>query len=407
MIINKAFKVELDPNNEQRTLLLKCAGVARFSWNWALQRRMDEYAATGTSPNYFVQNPQLNAVKRQEFPWMLEVSKAIPESSIRDLDKAYQNFFRLVKQGKKGFPRFKSRKNGIGSFRMHADIRVFNSAIQLPRLGKIRLKEHGYIPTEGIKILSATCSEKAGRWFVGITCEVEIPEPEVGTGDPIGIDLGIKTLVVTSDGREFANPKALGKAQNKLRRAQRILSRRKKGSQNRDKAKQRVAKIHYRIANIRRDTLHQITSAIVKAKDKPSIIVLEDLNVHGMVKNHKLARAISDVGFAELRRQIEYKSKWHGIEVLIAPRFFASSKTCHVCGTINNELTLANRNWYCDCGAYHDRDFNAAKNLASLALPLDRREVACGDRISPALAGNDRRSRNHARAGDQWRVKTL
>lgn len=371
MEIFRAFKVELDPNNVQRTAFLKHAGAARFAWNWGLARRKAEYEKTGKSSNAIEQYHQLTVLKKTDFPWLYEVSKAAPQEALRDLDKAYQNFFRRVKAGKKpGFPKFKSRKNGIGSFRLTDTIHVDNDRIKLPRIGWLRLKEHGYIPTDGIHILSATVSESAGRWFVSVLCRQEI-EVIRATGEPVGVDLGIKELAVVSDGRRFENPKALRKAQTKLKRLQRELSRRKKGGKNREKTRRKFAKVHQRIANIRRDTLHKATSAIVaKTKpdsERPSVVVIEDLNVSGMLANHCLAQAISDVEFAELRRQLEYKSVWNGSEVMLADRFFPSSRLCRHCGRINSELKRSDRTWTCDCGAVLDRDLNAAINLKNLA----------------------------------------
>lgn len=381
MEILRAYKVEIDPNNVQRTALLKHAGAARFAWNWGLARRKQEYEETGKSSNAITQHRQLNELKKTDFLWMYDVSKAAPQEALRDLDKAYQNFFRRVKKGGEtpGFPKFKSRKNGIGSFRTTGAIHVENARIKLPRIGWLRLKEHGYIPIDGIHVLSVTVSESAGHWFVSVQCRQEI-EVAQATGEPVGVDLGIKELAVVSDGQRFENPKALRKAQSKLKRFQRELSRRKKGGKNREKTRQKIAKAHQRIANIRRDTLHKATSDIV-AKTKPdskrpSVVVLEDLNVSGMLSNHCLAQAISDVGFAEFRRQLEYKSVWYGSDLMLADQFFPSSRLCRHCGCINSELKLSDREWTCDCGAILDRDLNAALNLKSLAVPSVRRKQA-------------------------------
>ena len=381
MKITRGYKVKLDPNNIQRTLLMQCAGTARWAWNWGLGRRKQEYEETGSSSNAIDQHKQLNALKADEFPWLYNYSKRIPQESLRDLDKAYQNFFRRVKNGneKKGFPRFKSRKRGIGSFRLTGAIRVEDGRIRLPRIGWLRLKEHDYIPTEEIHILSATVSEKAGRWFVSVQCQEEI-EVTPATGEPIGVDLGIKTMAVCNDGREFKNPKALRKAQRKLARLQRELSRRKKGGQNWKKTKAKIGRLHYRIASIRQDALHKATSSICATTkpddERPAIVAIEDLNVSGMLKNHCLAKAIADVGMREFRRQIEYKTPWNGEHLFIADRFFPSSRLCPNCGCINSELRLFDRTWICDCGAAHDRDRNAACNLRDLAIrTLSSRET--------------------------------
>lgn len=242
-------------------------------------------------------------------------------------------------------------------------------------------------------MLSATVSEKAGRWYVSVQVQEEHPEPLIATGEALGVDLGIKTLATLSDGRTFENPKALRKRLNALRRTSRRHSRKKKGSQNRKKAQHRLAKIHARIANIRKDALHKVSSAIVaKTKpdsERPACIVLEDLNISGMLKNRKLSRAIADVGMSELRRQIEYKAFFAGSRVVIVSQWEPSSKTCSCCGTVRETLGLGERVFVCeDCGYVTDRDYNAAKNLAQLA----EAEVstmsyigiyACGHRVRP------------------------
>ncbi len=221
MEIFRAYKAELDLNNKQCTVLLRHASVARFTWNWGLARRVQEYKETGRSSNAIEQHRQLNALKKTKFPWMYDVSKCAAQEALRDLDKAYQNFFRRVKNGngKPGFPKFKSKKRGTSSFRLNGAIHVEDDQVRLPRIGWLRLKERGYIPTEGVHVLSATVSEKVGRWFVSILCREEI-EVSQETGEPIGVDLGIKAMAVTSNGEEFENPKALHKAQRKLTRLQ-------------------------------------------------------------------------------------------------------------------------------------------------------------------------------------------
>ena len=390
MEIFRAYKVELDLNNKQRALLVQCAGAARWTYNWGLSRRIQEYEDTGKSSNAIEQNRQLNALKKTEYPWLYNYSKSIPQLALQNLDKAYKNFFRRVKSGdkQKGFPRLKSRKRGIGSFGFTGSILVKNERIRLPRVGWLRLKEPGYIPTEGIHTLSATVSEKAGHWFVSILCRKEI-DVSYAIGSPVGVDLGIKEMAVCSDGQRFENPKPLRRAQKELSRLQRRLARKERGSKNREKAKAKLAKAHCRIANIRKDSLHKATSAIVaKTKpdnERPSAIVLEDLNVSGMMKNHKLARAISDVGFYEFRRQLEYKSKWCGSDIIIADRFFPSSKLCAACGLVNGELTLKDRTWTCECGTVHDRDLNAAINLSLLATNTASSAGidACGEKVRP------------------------
>jgi putative transposase len=358
----RAYKTEIDVNNKQKTLLLQHLGCARKAFNWALNKKKEAFDTKTKIPNAIELHRELNQLKKIEFPWFYQSSKSAPQNALRDCDKAFANFFTRCKKkvkGKKGFPKFKSRKNPKQSFRLDGTIRVEANHIQLPRIGKIRLKETDYLPADQ-KILSATISRQANRWFVSI--QVESPEREAkpANREALGIDLGIKTLATCSDGTTFENPKALRKNLKKLKRKQRQLSRKKKGSNNREKAKHNLAKLHYRIANIRRDCLHKITSSIVQ---KANVIVLEDLKIGNMLKNHHLAQAISDVGMSEFRRQIEYKAKWAGRTVVLAPTFFPSSKLDHKSGKVNRELKLSDRVIHHDDGSKTDRDLNAAINL--------------------------------------------
>jgi transposase len=258
----RGYKAELDLNNAQKTGCLQHAGAARWSYNWGLKRKKEVYEQTGKTISAMELHKGLNALKQTSISWMYNVSKAAPQESLRDLDKACKNFFRTVKQTKDrkwGYPRFKSKKNGINSFRLTGAIHVFEDAIQLPRLGTLRLKEHGYLPVNA-HILSATVSHQAGRWYVSVQVSEEQPEPIAATNDPIGIDLGVKVLATISDGRTIPGPKAHKRGLSHLRKANKRLHRRKKGSKNRKKAAQQVARIHARIAHIREDALHQATT---------------------------------------------------------------------------------------------------------------------------------------------------
>ena len=411
MKIVRGYKTELDLNDRQRTACAKHAGAARYAYNWGLRRKIDVYEATGKSPTAMDLHRELNALKKTELAWMYEVSKCAPQEALRDLDRAFAHFFRRVglkQQGKLkgpvGFPRFKSRKAGLGSFRLTGSIHVFEDSIQLPRLGRLRLKERGYLPTSGVRILSATVSERAGRWFVSVQVEEEVPEPRPGRGEPLGVDLGVKTLATCSDRICYENPKALEGAQKKLRRLQRKLARQQKGSRNREKTRRRIACLHYRIANLRRDTLHKATSDILARtkpdSQRPRAVVLEDLNVSGMLCNHHLARAIADVGMHEFGRQVRYKATWSGSEVVVADRWYPSSKRCSACGQIKDQLALSERVYECDCcGLVLDRDLNAARNLAQLVPTVSSTERvpsqaaswaaprtnACEENAKPAL----------------------
>jgi len=360
MQIQKAYRTELDPNNVQRTHLLKHAGCARYAYNWALNRVKEKTS----KPNAMQLHRELNAAKKTDFPWMYEVSKAAPQESLRDLQKAFKNFFRGCKEGQKvGFPKFKSKNRGIGSFRLTGSVHVEDRRIKLPRLGWLRLKESGYIPQDA-HVLSVTVSEKAGHWFVSALVQEEI-EPQESTGEVLGIDLGIKSLATCSDRTVYENPKALSRYEKKIKRLQRhMMKRQQKGSKNRKATQRRIAKLWMRIGNIRKDAIQKATSEIVKTK-RPSLIVLEDLNVRGMVKNHCLAKSIHDASMRQFRATLEYKQEWAGWEVEHADRFYPSSKTCSCCGAIRDDLTLADRLFVCyTCDNKIDRDLNASINLS-------------------------------------------
>jgi putative transposase len=404
MIILRAYKTELDPTCHQVEQLLQHAGCARWAYNWGLRKKIESYKATGKSPSAIDLHRELNSLKGKAveeggIPWMYESSKCAPQEALRNLDAAYKSFFRRCKTGakKKGFPRFKLRKNGVGSFRLTGSIRASETHVQLPILGELRLKEHGYLPVENVKIMSATVSEQAGRWFVSLQVEQEIADPELKASHVVGVDVGIKHLAVTSDGEIFDNPKALGKAQRTLRIRQKAVNRKVKGSANRRKAVARVAKVHHRVANIRKDAIHKMTTSIAKSA---STIVVEDLNVSGMLKNHCLARALSDASLSEIHRQLAYKSKWYGAELRKADRFYPSSKRCSGCGEVKATLGLDERTYRCEeCGLVIDRDLNAAINLKLWPI------VASASACCPGSSGRVRKSATKLLVGQELRRK--
>ena len=397
MLLVRGYKTELDLNDRQRTACIRHAGAARFAYNWALARKKAAYQSTGKSPSAIDLHRELNALKKTELGWLYEVSKCAPQEALRDLDQAFANFYRRVAlkrqgklKGKVGFPQPKSRKKGLGSFTLTGAIRVFEGSIQLPRLGRLRLKERGYLPTSGVKVLAATVSEQAGRWLVSIQVEEEVADPEPAQGESKGVDLGISKLATLSDGTAYENPRALKKAQTKMRRLQRQLARQKKGSRNRSQTKLKIARQHQRIANIRRDALHQATSGIVAktkpAAERPCVVVLETLNVAGMLKNHRLAQAISDVGMGEFVRQVRYKAAWNGVRVVMADPWYPSSKRCSRCGVVKEQLALSERVYRCGgCGMVLERDLNAARNLVQLATGSSPGSNACGEDVRPAV----------------------
>jgi putative transposase len=380
--IQRAYKTELDLNKEQITACRKHAGAARWAFNWGLARKQETYRTTGKSPSAVDLHRDLNELKLTDLPWMYEVSKCAPQEALRNLDAAFAHFFRRVKlqregklRGKVGYPQPKTRKKGLGSFRLTGSIVVFSDAIQLPRLGRLRLKERGYLPTSA-RLLSATVSEQAGHWYVSVLVAQEHVS-RANSGPVVGVDLGVKTLATLSDGTVIANPRHLKRQLKKLKRLQRAVSRKRKGSQNRKKAVRTLARLHRQIANQRANTLHQLTTSLAKTK---AVVVIEDLNVSGMLKNHHLAQAIADVGWGEFRRQLSYKAAWYGCQVLVASRWEPSSKTCSGCGWVDDDLSLADRTFRCEsCGMILDRDRNAAINLEKLAGSSPDSRNACGE----------------------------
>jgi|LGVD01.1.fsa_nt_gb putative transposase len=358
----RAYKAELKLNNKQITGCTNHINAARFAWNWGLARRIEAYKEQGVTLNAISLHRELNSLKKTELSWLYDVSKCAPQEALRDLDKAYTNFF----EHRARYPRFKTKKGKRSkqSFRLTGVIRVFTDSIQLPRLGILRLKEHNYLPSDE-HILAATVSETAGHWFVSVQVKEDVEIP-FNNGKIAGVDLGIKTMAYVSDGTTFESPKALKRHERKLKRAQRKVSRRIKGSNNRAKAIKELQRIHKRIQNIRTDAIHKATSHLAKTK---SVIVLEDLNVKGMMKNHCLAKAIADVGLYEFRRQMEYKCPLYGAELIFADRFYPSSKMCSQCRHIKTDLTLSQRTYICDeCGFTADRDHNASLNLRQVAV---------------------------------------
>ncbi len=360
-----AHKIALDPNNKQATHFARAAGTARFAYNWALAEWDRQYAAHREDP--FLPAPteaalrrQLNAIKHTEFPWMLEVTKNAPQMAIMQLGQAFRNFF----ADRAKHPTF--RRRGVHDrFTLTNDqFRVAGRRIHIPHLGWVRMREA--LRFSGA-IMSATISRTADRWFVSITVETDDPPRRpVEHEGAVGVDLGVLALATLSTGERVPGPKAHKQQLGRLRRLSRSLSRKQKGSKNRAKVKAKLARLHARIADIRLDSLHQLTSDLTRRFD---VIGIEDLNVRGMVRNRHLSRSIADMGFHEFRRQLEYKAERRGAAVVAADRFFPSSKLCSACGVIQDEMPLSLRIWTCPaCNTTHDRDLNAAINLARHAV---------------------------------------
>ena len=361
-----AHKIALDPNNVQATYFARASGIARFAYNWALAEWQRQYVAnkadaTQPKPSQMALRRQLNAVKGEQFPWMLEVTKNAPQMAIIQLGAAFKNFF----AGRAKYPKF--RKKGLHDrFSLTNDqFGIDDSRIRIPNLGWVRMREA--LRFTG-KILSATVSRVADRWFVSITVDTPdgLPLPKAENQGAVGVDLGVSTLATLSTGERIAGPKAHKALLRRVQRLSRSLSRKVKGSENRKKAKVRLSRLHARIGNIRCDALHQLTTDLTRRFHS---IGIEDLNVRGMVKNRHLSRAVSDMGFFEFRRQLGYKAAQRGGIIVVADRWYPSSKTCSCCGHKLETLPLSVRKWACpECDSVHDRDINAAVNLRNLAV---------------------------------------
>ena len=377
----KTIRVMLLPNNKQKTKLFQYANTARFAYNWALGREQENYKNGGK----FISDGDLRKEftrlkKNKEYVWLNNVSNNVTKQAIKDACEAYRDFFK----GYTKFPRFKSKKHSAPKFYQdNVKIRFTNTHVKVEgfatskkknkqKINWIRLAEHGRIPVENVKYKNPRIKYDGLNWYITVGIEYE-DSTTLPSEEGIGIDLGIKDLAICSDEHKYQNinkTQRVKKLEKRKRRLQRSISRKyeenKKGgsyckTSNIIKSEKDLLKLNHRLANIRQNYLHQTTTEIVKTK--PSYIVLEDLNVKGMMKNKHLSKAIQQQGFGEFRRQIEYKSAWNNVPVIIADRFFPSSKLCSCCGAIKKDLKLSDRVYRCECGNVIDRDYQAALNL--------------------------------------------
>ena len=357
--MEKAYKFRIYPNKTQEILIQKTFGCVRFVYNYFLDKRITAYKEDKVTLTFNKCSKELTKLK-QELTWLKEPDKCSLQNALKHLDRAFQNFFNRENVG---YPKFKSKKNRHRSYKTNFsnnNITFEGSKIKLPKIGKVRIRDK-QIP-QG-RILNATVSQTPnGKYFVSICCTDVEKSNFIRTDKYVGIDLGIKDFVITSDGDKYSNPKYLKQSLSKLAKLQRGLSRKTRGGSNWDKARIKVARLYERITNQRKDMLNKLSSELVRKYD---VICIEDLQVSNMIKNHNLAQSISDASWSEFVRQLEYKSKWYGKELIRVDRFFPSSQTCNVCGYINKATkNLAVRAWICpNCNAKHDRDINASINI--------------------------------------------
>ncbi len=401
--VNRSHVIRLNPTPEQEVYFRKACGVARHAYNWALAR-WKEYRAEGKRVKIKDLKAEYNRIKGEQFPWCYEVTKCAPEQEFSHLRQAFDNYWRMKKEGtlpklkqprkdgeEGGFPRFKSKKRDRLSFYLANDkFSVEGHCIRIPKLGTVNMSEA--LRFSG-KIMSAVISYRAGWWFVSIAVEVEHGVP-THHGGAVGIDLGLKTLATCSDGVVFENQKHYRQHLGRIKGLSKGLSRKVEGSQNWWKHARKLAKAHYRVVCQRQDTLHKMTTYLAQTY---ALIGLEDLTTQGMLANHHLAQAVSDASFFEVKRQLLYKAEQYGGYVQLVSQWYPSSKTCHACGWIKQDLTLADRVWLCEqCGSVHERDLNASLNIRTEALRLvtdvpavasSGQKFACGAGSAGSLCG--------------------
>jgi len=368
--VMRTYRYRFTPTSEQRDNLARTFGCARWVYNWGLERRTDAYHGEGKSLTYNSLAVELTRVKKQEeTEWLKEVSSVVLQQSLRNLERAYTNFF----EKRAGYPSFKKRSRKQSATYANSAFRFDPGTLSLTLAKQSApLKVRWSRKPEGEVVKVTVTLDPSGRYHVCLHCRCDV-EPLPKTGKSVGVDLGLNDVIVTSDGFHSGNPKHLHRDYRKLRRAQKALSRKQKGSNNREKAKRRVAKIHARIADRRSDFIHKLTTTLVRENQT---ICVESLNVKGMMKNHSLARSIAGASWGEIVRQLEYKAEWYGRTLVKVDRWFPSSKRCSTCGHVKEAMPLSVRRWTCEeCHTEHDRDENAATNI----LAVGQAVKACGE----------------------------
>ena len=365
----RAYKYKLKPTVKQQKALCQAFGNARFIYNWGLNRKKESWEKEKKNVTYLELAKELTTLKQDgEHDWLKDCANVCLQQSLRNLDNAYTGFFKA----KKGFPKFKSKKNCNDSVKyissVHFDFDKMR--VSIPRVGKVKFRENQVFDVNVVKLGTLTVSrDKCGEYWCTIVVDdnkLQVSKTKICEETAVGVDLGIKDYAILSDGTKYSNPKFLEKEQNHLAVLQQRFAKTQKGSKRHEKMRLKVAKLHRKIRNKRTDYLHKLSTDIVQRFDT---ICLEDLNITGMTQNHNLAMAINSVAWNEFVRQLKYKSEWYGKNVVLIGRYEPSSKSCSKCGYINKDLKLSDREWICpQCGEHHDRDINAAINIKNLGL---------------------------------------
>jgi putative transposase len=363
--LRKVFRFRMKPTVTNKEQLARIAGARRFIWNWAFSQRRAHYAATGKNLPPGELSRRLTALKQQPgTEWLNDVHAGAMQQVLADLNQAYVNFF----EKRARFPKYKTRKKDRARFRIPQHVSVSDGVVYVPKIGSVAIRQSQLV--EGITKSATFKRDAHGNWDVSLVTEFMMPDTALPPVDPahvVGIDLGLKEFAVLSDGDRVPIPQFYRKSERELRRAQRVFSRREKGSNRKYRAKLKVIVVHQKIAARRKDFLHKLTTKLVLKYDG---ICIEDLSVNGLAKT-KLAKSVLDAGLGEFRRQLKYKSIWNRKHLAVIDRWYPSSRTCSVCGWINQALTLSDREWDCfGCGAHHNRDFNASVNIRAEGLKL-------------------------------------
>jgi putative transposase len=379
--LRKAYRFRMRPTKAQEAALYRMAGARRFVYNWALSRRKGYYAEHAKAISARELSLELTALKsKPQTLWLKEADSQMLQQALKDVDRAFRNFF----QKRSRFPRFRSKKAGHFTFRIPQRVRIEDGRVYVPKIGWVRIRQSREL--EGTTKSATFKRDGTGLWYVALSTEFEIPdvEPPPAPANPVGVDLGLKDLFVLSDGERVRAPRFARRAERRLSRSQKDLCRKKPGSRRREKAKRRVAGVHRKVSNQRSDFLHKLTTHLTRKYD---CVCLEDLNTKGLAKT-KLSRSVLDAAFGEFVRQVEYKATWSFKHSVRVGRFFPSTKLCSGCGALNPNLTLVDRTWLCtSCGAQHDRDLNASRNILAegmrvLAAGQTETENARGEPVS-------------------------